>query len=862
MKSLNRKAGILSLLAPALLLGGLALLAGCMPDTELGGAPVPNALPDTRLTGQPPTLRETDFIVRFFWTGHDPDGKVTGFQWKLSNNGTDGLSVQDTLTFDPATGDTLHPWRFTTRTDTTFIVTADMPGFPNDSDLNPRDQRAYQTHTLFVRAVDDQGGVDATPAFMSFTATTLLPTIYVSEPRSIQSPSAAPPTVAFGWTGTDPDFALGVPTKVRYLWKRARLPDGSYISSRYAWENFGHLVFSFTDSAWSNWIPYAAKPDNRLVSFPDQPQYDSQGNLIYYLFAVQAMDTAGAVSVDATYNRNVHNVSISTAKTPLLTVREKYLGVYLNTSIYGIANYDIAQGQPLSFSWIGSASDYAGIITAYRYGWDIVDPNDPNDPNWSLPPGNTLQHRRAPIRSFDSGTHTLTVHCWDNSNQLTRITIVLSVVPVPQPADQKPLLLVDDVFDSQSNQWQGDDGVYYDRDGQRDGFWEGTLTGSGGVIDFSPTLDVIDTNENPQFGYREVVDYRTLIWSTKKVGLWSYIDNNFNPDPQRGGEKFVWLSVYQERVGNVLLTGQQVLHSFIGDYGMVGAINLSSGNPITPARWVTPIIFDTTEEILTAGANRYALGFGRRRDPDGSVVMIGKERYPYAIWGIAALDQPSSDYHVWPGVTTAQSLRKSNCVGNKAIVLDPAFKAAYLTPGAIADTIYSWRRIDWRDFRAPGYPTYPLLSETFQWGLDEFYDTNITERVTPIVPQLVADPDNPGALRPAIDVMFRMYTRYDWIDDIHHQRGDPGWPLNVWSMDELVRNQNSICGRAGVNELTMRTRITGAPCGFLSHKMESTKPSGRGNVCWGFDPSRFDREQIRRAIRWVLRDQFGLLLSP
>ena len=64
-----------------------------------------------------------------------------------------------TLTIDPATGDTLNPWRTTTSTDSTFIVSADIPGLPQDAGVPLRDQRFYQSHTLFIRAVDDDDAV-------------------------------------------------------------------------------------------------------------------------------------------------------------------------------------------------------------------------------------------------------------------------------------------------------------------------------------------------------------------------------------------------------------------------------------------------------------------------------------------------------------------------------------------------------------------------------------------------------------------------------------------------------------------------------------------------------------------------------
>ena len=50
--------------------------------------------------------------------------------------------------------------------------------------------------------------------------------------------------------------------------------------------------------------------------------------------------------------------------------------------------------------------------------------------------------------------------------------------------------------------------------------------------------------------------------------------------------------------------------------------------------------------------------------------------------------------------------------------------------------------------------------------------------------------------------------------------------------------------------------------GALSHKFEATKPTGLGDVYWGFDPYRFDNAQMTEAIRWVLREHFGLAMYP
>jgi hypothetical protein len=206
--------------ATALTLAVLLLAAGgCSTDTELGGVKVPNARPDTRITGQPPTLLEAGFSVEFHWTGSDPDNKIKGFEWKISDNGTDGISRRDTLTVDPLTGAEINPWRFTESTDSLFVVLADLPDFPGDDAGEPR---SFRTHSLFVRAVDETDAVDPTPAYMSFTSTTIVPQGAADFPnKSTDRATDVPKTVNIGWEGSDEDFELRIPTQVRYMWRSA-----------------------------------------------------------------------------------------------------------------------------------------------------------------------------------------------------------------------------------------------------------------------------------------------------------------------------------------------------------------------------------------------------------------------------------------------------------------------------------------------------------------------------------------------------------------------------------------------------------------------------------------------------------------
>ena len=66
----------------------------------------------------------------------------------------------------------------------------------------------------------------------------------------------------------------------------------------------------------------------------------------------------------------------------------------MSTGTSGGRVFDIAP-QPLEFQWIATAENYLSSVVAYRYGWDVMDPNSENDPGWALPPGLTRAWRDA-----------------------------------------------------------------------------------------------------------------------------------------------------------------------------------------------------------------------------------------------------------------------------------------------------------------------------------------------------------------------------------------------------------------------------------------------------------------------------------
>jgi hypothetical protein len=816
----------------------LAVIYGCSPSDQLGGVELNNALPDTRITGTPPVLRETDFIVSFSWTGVDPDGEIAGYHWKIANNGIDGLSVLDTLTIDPATGDTLNPWTFTQATDTTFIVPASYLGFENDSWLPDGDQRFYEHHSLFIVAEDEDGGLDPTPAHITFTATTLAPSIHLESPSSWYNMSTSvlsPSTVTLQWAGTDPDFELGVPVKVRYLSKRSLLENGAtYCMSEHIFNQSIDYLVSFSDPGWSDWVRYGNTPEEREITIADIQEKEND-DFIYYLFALQAQDTAGAVSQDRIYNSTVYNFRVDNSKSPKLTIRERYLGFKEGTGVEGSMRHDIARNQPLEYSWYADAVYYGGRVDSYRYGWDVEDPDNESDPGWAVSWGNTPLHKKAPIRAFSTGPHSLVVKVKDDSGLFTVITWYVQVVPVPDPDDQKSVLLIDDVSgDNASQAWPDSNDVPLDTDILRDEFWNGILSEQG--LGFVPELDSIDTDEDGSFIYRDAVEYKVLLWTTKS-------GSRFISDTFAGQDKYVWLGAYQRNVGNLFMAGSESMTNF-------------DGLELSPA--AMPLIYDTSDINITCSGLDRRIGYGTRRDLDtGEDIRVGPELYPYRTNGLSVVDMISPPF-VYLCASGALD-RKRRCVGTRAITIDQNFADNYLGQSSFPPLININPNIIWKDSDPQEWfgQSIPFIQGEYAvGGYDEFYDTNVTSRPNNWSSQTV---DIAGEEINAVEPMWRLYTRYDWIMDQHIASGDTDYPVfapkDSCGFESFYDGEgNAYSPESGRHY----TKLHQAPLGVFLWKTADTKPGGKADVLWGFDPYAFEEESIKDAVLWVLKDYYEL----
>ncbi|HUV35744.1 MAG TPA: hypothetical protein VMX58_02265, partial [Patescibacteria group bacterium] len=197
-----------------------AVFTGCAEDIYIGNH-TSNTAPEVWLSSGPVEGDTTAYRVHFYWGGWDPDGEIGYFEFVIAEGNPTGFNPDDTLGAEK--------WTRTSTYDSVFNVAAD--GSPRPYKKNVLYTIYDKTHTFFIRAVD-QGGKRSSPAFRSFTAWTLAPTVLIDEPRLAGSGTQSYSTViTFSWTGRDPiDDPTNTqePRDIRHMWGINLDTDGVY----------------------------------------------------------------------------------------------------------------------------------------------------------------------------------------------------------------------------------------------------------------------------------------------------------------------------------------------------------------------------------------------------------------------------------------------------------------------------------------------------------------------------------------------------------------------------------------------------------------------------------------------------------
>jgi hypothetical protein len=472
-------------------------LTGC---SDPGGELVENKPPTVWLSSAPPEGTVESYTIKMNWGGWDPDGEVSHYEFCITDN--------DRSSFNPA--DTVGPdkWHRVYSNDSTFTFTADVLVDTNTTDLVTDFTRS---HTFFIRAVDMEGLASRRPEYRSFTAHTLSPRVEIDIPRRNQfNPAQVPPITTFRWTATDfiSDMRLSQdPDSVSYLLEPLVKHNNSW-NETIAWIR----DLPVDSPEWGDWVWYGA-PEDSGKTWTTPPN-----DLGQYVFAIRALDEAGAITPVFDEDYNMRRVLVSRRKTgPKLTVQNLYMGtVVTNICNHPLSILDMFAGIPLEFNWEADATDYGGTVVGYRYGWDITNLDDPEQWEVSFTPfpptgPGELPRARSTPRTFYFGTHVFTIEVQDNSGFCSRIEVKVNIV---QFRMTKGLLIVDDYVEPESGGWNGTGKGVEPNDVEHDAFWNSMASDVAG---FNPLVDVEDVTGRLFEGIPldKIANYKSIIWSVR-----------------------------------------------------------------------------------------------------------------------------------------------------------------------------------------------------------------------------------------------------------------------------------------------------------------------------------------------------------
>ncbi len=530
-------------LCSLLFLGAILALVGCSDETVVDGC-LCNEPPVVWLSSGPPEGSTTDYRIRFNWGGWDPDGTIAFYEYAITDNESGVFMPSDTVS---TPGDL--KWSRADGHDSLFTFSADQVA--DSSGLDDNGPYTFKrSHTFFIRAVDGEGAGSRLPAYRSFTATTLSPTVFIITPRpSGLNASPVPPITTFRWEASDPDGAgTQEPDSVRHM----LLPLERFNSAPDRWAAGLEYIQQNPDAEeWSGWKWYQAPDDSGQFWTTPPLDYGS------YYFAVQAMDEAGAVTPVFDHRTNLRRIIVRTDGWPILTVYNPYMGT-IRTASFNTPPVimDLPSGLEITFEFSATAEAYGGVIVGYRCRWNVIDPNDDDD--WTPFVGETAICSGGP---FFFGTHSALIEVQDNSGFITRFETVINIVPFTMEND---LLLVDDWIENLT--CFADNGGITPCDTEHDQFWLDMLESVAG---FNPRTDVFELGGTGRadLPIQVLAKYKNVIWNATGDASGespAYLDELItfrDPDrsPAFGRITPNLVAMYMAAGGHVLLAGNQIM---------------------------------------------------------------------------------------------------------------------------------------------------------------------------------------------------------------------------------------------------------------------------------------------------------------
>jgi hypothetical protein len=121
---------------------------------------------------------------------------------------------------------------------------------------------------------------------------------------------------------------------------------------------------------------------------------------------------------------------------PVVTLTNEYMDPVISPMPGAVMT--IPEGIPLTFCWTAERSSDGGAIAGFRYGWDVIDPDNPAnwDVDWTPHDGSKVC---SASQTFNiSSFHFFTVEVIDDAGSSTRITIAIQIRSGPASFDIMP----------------------------------------------------------------------------------------------------------------------------------------------------------------------------------------------------------------------------------------------------------------------------------------------------------------------------------------------------------------------------------------------------------------------------------------